>query len=333
MFTISDYSTAVWVLIFVMLCWGSWPNTQRFTTPGWRFELYYWDYIIGLVVSAILIALTFGSMGSSGRHFLADLQQAGSYYIMMVLISGILFNTGNLLFVAAINFSGMAVTFPVGCGLGLVIGVVSNYWLNPLGDGILLFTGVLCILLAMFFTSKAYQMLNSGQQKGSNKGIWLAVAAGCFFGVFFRLLAAALATNTDNPEPGKLTPYTVLVIFTIGALIGTIPFNSYLMRKPWQGAKLSFRDYVTGTARDHVMGMLGGTLWCIGLIGSLLASAPAGSAIAFGLSQGNAMIASLWGVLIWKEFRQAGDKVNKWLVLLFICYLLGLTCMILSGTV
>ena len=158
MFTITDYSSAIFVLIVTMLCWGSWPNTQRLTQTHWRFELFYWDYATGLLISALLLAFTLGSVGTNGPDFLTNIQQSDESSIYLALSAGIIFNIGNLLFVAAINYSGMAVAFPVGGGLGLVIGVTTNYFTNPRGDALWLFTGVICILLAMLFTSKAYSV-------------------------------------------------------------------------------------------------------------------------------------------------------------------------------
>ena len=334
MFTVTAYEPAVWILMVTMFCWGSWPNLLRLTSGNWRFELFYWDYAAGLVVASLIIALTLGTYGASGRPFIADFLQADKSYIFSAMAAGILFNIGNLLFVAAINYTGMGVAFPIGGGLGLIIGILTNYLANPKGNPLLLFLGVACILTAILFSSLAHKMANERKNKSTSwKGIMLSVIAGCFFGVFFRLLASSMITNFATPEAGRLTLYTALVMFCCGAFLSTIPLNAYFMKYPLAGTKIPVNEYFRGPAKNHLLGVLAGIAWCVGLAGSLLATSPAGSAIAFGLSQGNALVASVWGVFVWKEFKSAGPKVNPVVIIMFIGYIMGLLCMIVSGTV
>jgi glucose uptake protein len=92
---------------------GSWANTTKLTTGTWRFELFYWDYGLGILLTSLLFAFTLGSFGDEGRSFLNDLKQAEGRYIFSALAGGVIFNLANILLVAAIAVAGMSVAFPV----------------------------------------------------------------------------------------------------------------------------------------------------------------------------------------------------------------------------
>jgi glucose uptake protein len=137
MFVVQSYPLAVVLCVVTMLCWGSWANTQKLATRGWRFQLFYWDYAIGVFLLTLALSLTLGSAGAEGRSFLPDLRQASSEALGSALMGGVIFNLSNILLVAAIDIAGMAVAFPVGVGLALVIGVVTNYQADPVGNPVL----------------------------------------------------------------------------------------------------------------------------------------------------------------------------------------------------
>src|SRR6187402_3608379 len=107
MFIIENYSLAVVFCVITMLCWGSWANTQKLASKTWRFELFYWDYVIGIMLFSIFSALTMGSIGDHGRGFIADIKQADTANLMSALIGGVVFNAANILFSAAIAIAGM----------------------------------------------------------------------------------------------------------------------------------------------------------------------------------------------------------------------------------
>src|SRR3989304_5218199 len=134
MFVLTSYPLAVVFCVITMLCWGSWANTQKLAGAKWRFELFYWDYVFGVVLTAFLFAFTLGSFGAEGRTFLEDVPQANLESVFYTLLGGVVFNAANILLVAAIDIAGLAVAFPVGIGLALVIGVMTNYWNNPEGN-------------------------------------------------------------------------------------------------------------------------------------------------------------------------------------------------------
>jgi glucose uptake protein len=315
-----------------MLCWGSWANTQKLASKEWPFQLFYWDYAIGVVVLSLIFALTLGSMGDAGRPFLADLGQAGGAAIWSALLGGIVFNVANILLVAAIDIAGMAVAFPIGIGLALVIGVVVNYVKVPYGDPLLLFAGVVGVMIAIILDAVAYRRLPSDQTT-TTKGIVISIAAGVLMGFFFRFVVASMATDFANPEAGKLTPYTAVFIFSVGLLLSNFLWNTIVMRKPFVGDPVSYGDYFSkGTPRLHLVGILGGIIWNIGMSFSIVASGAAGPSISYGLGQGATMIAAFWGVFVWKEFKEAPAGTNRLLALMFVFYLIGLALIVYAGT-
>ncbi|MCZ2481427.1 multidrug DMT transporter permease [Aquirufa nivalisilvae] len=329
MFIIENYLTAVLLCIVTMLCWGSWANTQKLTSSHWRFELFYWDYALGILISAILFALTLGSVGDEGRSFIPDLNQATQENLFSAFLGGVIFNGANILLVAAISIAGMSVAFPVGIGIALVLGVLVNYLAAPQGSPILIFGGVALISLAIILNARAYKQLNEGgSEKLSSKGLFLSVISGCLMGLFYKYVAASMATNFVAPEVGKLSPYTALVLFSLGVLLSSFLFNTWQMKKPFSGNAVSFGDYFQGTFQDHIMGILGGGIWFIGMALSILASEKAGPAVSYGLGQGATVVAAIWGIFIWKEFDKAKSSTKSMLNWMLFLYIVGLALLI-----
>ncbi len=333
MYLIHTYAAAVFVSVITMLCWGSWPNMQKLVSTTWRFELFYWDYVWGIVLVSILFAVAAGSLGTEGRPFFQDFSQASWSNIISVSVGGIIFNLANILFVAAIALAGMSVAFPVGAGIGLVLGVMVNYIANPIGNGFYLLVGVVLIVLAILLSAKSYNRLSKVSNRTSVQGIIFSLAAGVLFGFFYRFIASGMTTDFQAPESEKLGPYTAVFCFSIGVLVSNIFFNTFLMKKPVEGTPVHYSQYMKGKLLDHLMGVLGGIIWGTGLVLSILSAGKAGFAISFGLGQGNAMIAAIWGVFIWKEFAKAPKGTNILIAGMFLCYLLGLLLIIISKIV
>ena len=325
MVIVESYGLAVVMCFITMLCWGSWANTQKLASKEWRFQLFYWDYAVGVLLLSLVLAFTLGSTGSAGRGFLADIGQAGNGALASALLGGIIFNLSNILLVAAIDIAGMAVAFPIGVGLALVIGVISNYVATPLGNPVVLFIGVAAVVVAIIIDALVYKKLPSVGQKTTGKGIIISVLAGILMGFFYRFVAASISTDFVNLEPGKLSPYTAVVFFSVGLFICNFIFKSIVMKKPIVGDPVPFKDYFKkGNLRLHVIGILGGIIWSLGMSFSIIASGAAGFAISYGLGQGATMIAALWGIFIWKEFKAAPTETNKLLALMFAFYIVGL---------
>ncbi|GAB3283912.1 GRP family sugar transporter [Larkinella harenae] len=330
MFIIPNYAIAVVFCFITMLCWGSWANTQKLAAGQWRFELFYWDYVLGIVLFSLLSAMTLGSMGTGGRPFLADLAQADSDNLFSALLGGVIFNASNILLSAAISISGMAVAFPVGVGLALVIGVIINYLDAPVGNAGILLGGVLLIVVAILLNARAYRSNPDSSVSTSKKGLWLAIISGGLMGLFYKYVAQSMFPDFQQPLPGKLSPYSAVVFFAVGVLASNFLFNTLLMWKPFVGKPLRYADYFRGGSRNHVMGVLGGIIWCIGLLFSIIASDKAGPAISYGLGQGATVIAALWGIYVWREFRQAPPATHRLLNIMLLCYVAGLSLLIIA---
>ncbi len=334
MFIVENYAMAVVLCFITMLCWGSWGNTQKLAGKTWRYELFYWDYVIGMVLFALLIGFTFGSIGSEGRHFTDDLAQASMASIGSVILGGIIFNASNILLSASVSLAGMAVAFPLGVGLALVLGVIINYVGAPKGDPLTLFTGVALVVIAIICNGIASGRVNKSEEASSQrrKGLILAVCAGVLMSLFYRFVAAAMDLNDfEHPAAGMLTPYSALFVFSIGVLLSNFVFNTIAMRKPFQGEPVSYSQYFKGTFSTHMVGVLGGVIWTLGTACSYIAAGKAGAAISYALGQGAPMIAAIWGVFIWKEFKGADKRTNLLLGLMFLFFLAGLGFIIISG--
>ncbi len=327
MVVIHSYAWAVFLAFITMLCWGSWANTQKLATRQWPFQLFYWDYAIGVLLLSLLLAFTAGSIGTEGRSFIADLSQADASALGSAFLGGVVFNIANLLLVAAIAIAGMAVAFPIGIGLALALGVIVNFIATPLGNPMLLFIGVAFVVVAIVLDAMAYKKL-PGQAESPTKGIVISLLAGLLMGFFYRFVAASMVSDFVNPEAGRLTPYTASVVFAVGLLISNFLWNSIFMYKPLTGERVTYGDYLKkGDTRLHLIGILGGAIWSLGMTLNIIAAEQAGFAISYGLGQGATMVAALWGVFIWKEFKGA-KGVNGLLTAMFLFFAVGLALII-----
>lgn len=330
MFLVQNYGLAIFLCVIAMICWGSWQNTQNLIGKSWRFELFYWDYSIGIVLFALLMAFTFGSFGNEGRSFVPDLQQADPKNLMSAALGGVIWNIGTLLLVAAISVAGMSVAFPIGGGLGWVLGIFINYLGKPEGNPWLLFGGTFFIILAIFTSMQSYRKLAANQKKPTFKGILLSLLAGLCIAFFYRFVASALATDFTPEEAGKISSYTAVVFFSIGALICTLIVNPIFMAKPVEGEPVKMNEWFKGSSRAHLLGLLGGAIWCLGNSVSFMAVGAASPAIAYGLSNSAPVVAALWGIFVWKEFKGAPKSTNTLLMLMFLFYLIGLLLIVYS---
>ena len=209
MFILESYPVAIAFCFITMLCWGSWANTQKLAEKSWRFELFYWDYVIGILIMSLLFAFTLGSTGDQGRSFLSDLSQAEGTNIRSALIGGIVFNLANILLIAAISIAGMSVAFPVGIGIALIWGVLDNYLKVPSGNPTLIFSGVALIAVGIVVNAIAYKKLTGNTQKVSSKGLVISVIAGILMAQFYGFVVDGMSMNFIEPETGKLTPLLV----------------------------------------------------------------------------------------------------------------------------
>lgn len=332
MFIVSSYAQAIFFCVITMLCWGSWANTQKLANKNWRYELFYWDYVLGIFLLSLIFAFTLGSHGELGRPFVVDLKQAEFQHIFNALLGGIIFNAANILLSSAIALAGMAVAFPVGIGTALILGVLINYIAATKGNPTLLFIGVICIAIAIIINAIAYKKVTKTQNNLSSKGLLLSLLAGLLMSLFYRFIASAMdLDNFEAPASGKMTPYTAVFIFSTGILLSNFILNTLLMKKPLNGPPLSYKEYFNGNFSVHTVGLLGGIIWGIGNSLNLIAAGKAGPAISYGLGQGATLVAALWGVFIWREFKGASRQVVLLLTFMFILFIIGLLLLIEAG--
>jgi glucose uptake protein len=315
------YGIALSLMILSMLCWGSWANTLKLC-PGYRFQLFYWDYVIGLVAGAIVWGFTLGSFGSSGRGFYTDVTLADSHHMLLAVTGGVIFNIANLLLVAAIDIAGLAVAFPIGIGLALVVGAVSSYVISPSGNPLLLFGGIALVAAAIVFDAIAYRLREKNHAAISRRGIVISLIAGVLMGCFYPFVSKAM---TGESAPG---PYAAVLFFAIGVALSSIPVNYLLMKMPLDGREsASMGGYWRASGSWHVWGAVGGAMWCTGALANFVASKAhvVGPAVSYSIGQGATMISACWGVFVWREFTAAPARSKAFLGWMFLLFLGGLT--------
>lgn len=315
------YSIALLFMIISMLCWGSWANTLKLC-PGYRFQLFYWDYVIGLIGGAIVWGSTLGSFGSSGLPFYEDIAHAGLHPILLATIGGVIFNIANLLLVAAIDIAGLAVAFPIGIGLALVVGAIGSYLVSPQGNPLLLFGGIALVVAAIVLDAIAYRLREASRPVMSRRGIVISLIAGLLMGCFYPFVSKAMTGE------GALGPYAALLFFAVGVAACSIPVNYLLMRMPLDGREpASMSGYWHAPRNWHLWGILGGAIWCTGAMMNFVASQAhiVGPAVSYSIGQGATMVSACWGVFIWKEFASAPSRSKVALAWMFVFFLCGLT--------
>jgi glucose uptake protein len=330
MYVPATFSMALLMTIISAVCWGSWANTFKLTR-GYRFELFYWDYALGICVIAVVLAFTMGSLHPDGRDFVSNLHSADASNFYYAIAAGAVFNVANVLLVAGIDMAGLAIAFPLAIGIALAVGVILSYLQNPKGSPLLLGIAVVCAIIAVILDGRAYKYLHASKEaagavssRASRKSIVVCVISGLLMGLFAPIVSHALTTGH------ALTPYTVGVFFTLGALACCFVFNVYLMRRPLIGAPVAARGYFGTTAGNHLLGLLGGCVWGLGTVFNFVASSLTGVAISYAIGQSAPMVAALWGVFVWHEFRGAGTRARVNLVLMFVFFIAAIALVSLA---
>lgn len=318
MFVPETLLVAMVMMITSTVCWGSWANTYKLTQGRYRFELFYWDYAIGIFLISLVFAFTLGSTGGEGEGFLANVAAADRGNIVSAMIGGFIFNIANLLLVAGIEMAGLAVAFPVAIGIALVVGVVMSYAIQPVGDPLILGLGVALAIVAILFIGKAYGRLPSDGAAVSRKSMVVCVVSGLLMGSFAPFVTRALTSGH------ALTPYSIAVFFTLGAFICCFFVNVYFMKKPLVGTPVDFSGFFSARAGDHALGVLGGFIWGTGTVFNFVAASLVGVAISYAIGQAAPMVAALWGVFVWREFARADKTAKIYLALMFVFYILAL---------
>ena len=317
MFTPQSLTVALLMMITSAICWGSWANTYK-GVKNYRFELFYWDYAIGIFLVSLFLALTMGSSGRDSLSFVNNVQATSGSNIVSALVGGAIFNLANLLLVAAIDMAGLAVAFPVSIGIALVVGVVLNYVLQPKGNAWLLMSGVACALIAVILDGKAYGRLRRVGESSSRKSIVLCIVSGVLMGLWSPFLTYAMTRGQS------LTPYSAATFLTLGALLSCFLWNVYFMKKPLVGEPVGFGGFFRAPASGHLLGLLGGFIWGTGTVFNLVAGKTTTFAVSYAIGQSAPMVAALWGLFVWKEFEGAESRAKVYLGLMFVFYILAI---------
>ena len=326
MFLPETYQVTLALMILSMLCWGSWANTLKLC-PNFRFQLFYWDYSMGLFAGAVVLGLSAGSLGHTPPSFVDAITHSSPSTIIWAFFGGVIFNIANLLLVAAIDVAGLAVAFPVGIGLALVVGAISSYLVSPAANPLLLFGGVALVALAIIVDALAYRKREGTAKATTTRGIVLSLVAGVLMGSFYPLVAHAMR------GPDSIGPYAIAFFFAIGVLVSTVPSNLLLMAKPLDGKPpVDGSGYWRAPMGWHIAGILGGAVWCLGAVANFVASGAhlVGPAVSYSIGQGATMVSALWGVFVWHEFAGAPRAARQLLVLMFLFFILGLGAVALA---
>jgi glucose uptake protein len=317
MFVPHTFGLALLMILACAICWGSWANTFK-GVKNYRFELFYWDYAVGIFLISLVLALTMGSTSNDSSSFMNNLRGADASNFVYTLGAGAIFNLANLLLVAAIDLAGLAIAFPVAIGIAMVVGVISSYVQQPKGNPALLAAGVVCGIVAVILDGKAYGKLARAAQAVSRKSIVICIVSGVLMGLWAPLVTHAMTRGN------VLGPYSICVFLTLGALLSCFVWNIYFMKHPLVGEPVKFGEFFRGPAAGHLLGLLGGVIWGTGTVFNLVASSLTGVAISYAIGQSAPMVAALWGVLAWKEFNGANRQAKVFLALMFVFYVFAI---------
>jgi glucose uptake protein len=317
MFVPHAFALALFMTVLSTVCWGSFANTYKLT-KNYRFEIYYWDYAFGIFLISVILAFTLGSMYGGSTGFLANYHSASLQNLFYAMVAGFLFNIANFLLIAGIEMVGLAIAFPTSIGIALVEGVVLSYAIQPQGRTGLLALGVASAVLAVILIGKAYGAKGGASRPASGKGVVVCIVSGLLMGTFAPFVTRAMT----SAQP--LTPYSVAVFFTLGSLICCFVFNTIMMRWPLVGEPVGISEYFRASASYHVLGLLGGAIWGLGTVCNFVAAGFVGVAISYAIGQASPMVATLWGVFVWHEFRNAGGRSKAYLASMVFFYLLAL---------
>ena len=353
-----SYFVALFVAIVAAICWGSWANTYKLAGRQ-RFELFYWDYALGVFVAATLAAFTFGSLGfnvaggGAGFAFVDDLMlHASKHSWAYGLVAGAVFNLGAILLVGAMSLAGMSLAFPVGLGLAAVVAILLALIDRTHVNAVLLLSTLVLILAAVALDVFAYravaqrrsqEAIKTGRTKSTKvtvswKGIVLALVGGPLIGLCFPLI-----DRSRTPDTG-MGPYAAAFMFGAGVLASTFVYNLFLMNLPVRGEPIEVLQYLRQPKRSHLLPLLGGMVWAAGTVSLFVAS----SAVAATAAQGAdplpllgpnasilvvlaaALLSGLWGLLVWKELKDAPERARSLTALALVLLLAGLALFLVA---
>lgn len=311
MYIPETFAAAFGLMLLSMLCWGSWANAFSMTRGQYRFELFYWDYAVGIMVGVLLFAAVLGPQ-SAIFHGAMDPGKAA-----WGIASGMVFSIGTVLLVAAISLAGMAVAFPVCVGLAMLIGGSVSWCIEAAVPAVPMAIGLALILMSVILDAAAYRA-KSGKVASSAHGIIIAIIGGLFTGAFPPCLQQAMV------GPNALDPYAAVVMLGVGILGCTMITNYGFMRRPIAGGEpVGFRQFLSAPMRFHLFGILGGIVWAAGTVSNFVAGGKVSVAISYAFGGGATIVTALWGIFLWKEFQGAPRRSYGYLFAMLVSFLCG----------
>ena len=336
MVTVSHATLALLLCLLCCICWGSWSVTQKMvSTDKWTFPLYYWDLTWGFILTGVVGALIFGTVGDGEHTLFYDLGQQDFSSWGWAMLGGVVWNFGNIFFTAALARTGMAIGFPIGGGIGWIGGILVNYALimlagetYPAGET-LLWVGLVFAVAAIISCGRVYGRIAKANSETPVNGIVMSAIAGIGFALFYGLTVKSLDPAIVAGGTGTLAPTTGAMFFAVGMLLSTPIFNGIAMKQ----RGLTFRDYRSGSLRTHLVGMLGGVIWMTGMVLSQLGNTCGGlnAAISYALSNASPVVAMIWGIFVWREFRNAPKGTNGLIAAMFSLFVLALVLITMSN--
>jgi glucose uptake protein len=333
--------TVLLLLVISAFCWGSWANTFK-AIKTWRFEYFYYDFTAGILLIAVIAAFTLGSMNTQDLTFQDNFLLASYRKIAWALGSGLVFNLGNLFLLAATAVSGMSVAFPTALGIALVADAIWDFAYNPQASILLVFSGVVLVIVGIILNILAYlwrqdertaaqaplqadprsRNAPKRQESPGSRGVILAIASGLVLSTFFPMLTEATAGETG------VSPYGVAVLISGAVFVSTLLFVPFFLFFPVLGEPGQIRGYFGGEKKQHAVGILGGVLLGVGILaGSLAASAPRvmqpGRIAEYALDHTALLIAAVWGLLVWREFKGSSHRVRMMVVAMLVLLVVG----------
>jgi glucose uptake protein len=334
-----SYPAVLFLMVLSLMCLGSWASLFKLAGK-WRFELFYLDFAMGLLLASVIFAFTVGNIGYDGFNFIDDLQHAGKRQWMYVFIAGLIFNLGNMLLMGAVSVAGLAVAFPMGMGVALLVGSGLRMAGGPAGNSTLFGLGCLLILTSIVVNAVSYRIMGvarhealarAGKAKSTRrpsplKGIVLALLAG--------LVLAGFTPLVDKARQGDLGlgPYALGFIFAFGVFFSSFVFDIFFMNLPVEGEPAEFGWYLNGSLKQHLSGLASGFIWYTGIVSvwvcTSVPEAMQGTPLPrFLLAQGSPVLAALWGIVVFREFKNGDIRVKLLGTLMLVLFLCGL-CMI-----
>ena len=354
-----NHFQAILLLVFGALCWALWAGLHK-TTPNWRYELFCVDVAIGFGIAVSIYAFTVGSLGFDGFSFMDDLMHAGKRQWIFAFSAGVIFNLANMILLGAVSVAGLSVAIPLGLGISSILGLGTSLILARTGNPFLVFAGSACFVVGVVLAAISYSFLISARQErlikegkakiaphvpGTSKGMIVSTEApNSAKGLLLSGVAAALMwvmyplINKARSGETGLGPYALMALFSVGVFLSTFVFDLFLINLPLEGEPIEPFEYVRGSLRAHLTGIVAGVLLCSGILAELVSAggppeAQPGMLMTYGMKQLAPLVGGCAGVWLWKELRDAEGRVRAIFYTFAVLFAAGVACFIAAASI